>query len=595
MITETQVVRYILELVQAMPELKASLPAGCAKPSFWRGRLHRNAATRRLLLILRELPAFNERAPACRTPAAWRALLEEAFGGTTLAVLREVITQSNRIPLQRPPLRRWRDAYGPNEKVQRIRPVESQEWLPNPHRGTTTFQRFQGDPLYAAWLTSDTHGPTAFNPAGREVADNSKYIPRTTLSYCRWPWAWLEPRKGCYRWEIVDGALRAAHDRGQTLQLRFQPYTTRVDYDKTPCTAMRHPPQRSVNLPEWYWDTGAHWIRKGVYAANEPDCNDPLYRKHFGDFIRAFAKRYDGHPDLESVDIAYAGFWGESGGNTTPATAARLTDIYLKCFRRTQLIAMLGTPGCHHAQRRTAGTRRNIGWRADCFGDLSKADVAVVPFGMGWNHTYDLYPKEIERGGLRDAWQQAPVTMETCGNVTTWLKDGYDLDVILREGTRYHMSVFMPKSTFFPAAWREKLEEFDKQIGYRFVLRQALLPLAVRQGGRFAIECFVDNVGCAPIYRRYRLALRFRQRRGRNFIVPLRQDIRDWLPGHRWFSEKSMLPRGLKPGAVHVDLAIIGNDNRPRVWFAVEGKRVDGWHNLTSMDVSKISRELQEV
>lgn len=58
--------------------------------------------------------------------------------------------------LRRPPLRRWRDAYGPDERVQRVRPVESDAWLPNPHRGIVTFQRFQGDPLYASLFWNDT-------------------------------------------------------------------------------------------------------------------------------------------------------------------------------------------------------------------------------------------------------------------------------------------------------------------------------------------------------------------------------------------------------------------------------------------------------
>jgi hypothetical protein len=42
---------------------------------------------------------------------------------------------------------RWRDQFGPAETVQRVRPKESQAYLANPHRGTTTFQRFNGDPV----------------------------------------------------------------------------------------------------------------------------------------------------------------------------------------------------------------------------------------------------------------------------------------------------------------------------------------------------------------------------------------------------------------------------------------------------------------
>lgn len=583
-ISESQVLENILEQLRLNPNWKQSLPPGCGRKAFWRDLLNRSDETRRLMRVLQELPAFNERAPARRTAAAWNAVFDEGFGNVFERILRDIVQRANRQPVKRRPICRWRDAFGSNEKSQRVRPVESDAWLPNPHRGTTTFQRFQGDPLYATWHWSDTHGPLQFPPAKGAAADNEKYIPHATLSYCRWPWAWLEPRKGEYRWDIIDGALRAAHACGQTLQVRFQPYTERVDYNVTPCAAKRHPRERSVNVPDWYWDTGARWLRKGISSANEPDCNDPRYIRHFGDFVRAFAKRYDGHPDLESVDFAYAGFWGECGGNTTPATSAKLADVYLRSFRETQIVAMLGTSGCTYAAKRTNGTRRQIGWRADCFGDLRNPDHPDIPRGLTWNHTLDQYPREIEQCGVKDAWRKAPVTMETCGTVTSWYLDGYDFDVICREGSRYHTSVFMPKAVFFPAAVRAQMEAFDRTLGYRFALRQVLLPLESKRGEKIAWQFFIDNVGCAPIYRPYRLALRFRQR-GRSVVVPLKQDIRHWMPGHTWFEEKIVLPHRLRRGEAKVDLAIVGDKGQPRVWFAMDAKTDDGWHPLASVDV----------
>jgi len=389
--------------------------------------------------------------------------------------------------------------------------------------------------------------------------------------------------KGKFRWDIVDRALKEAHDRGQTLQLRFQPYTTRVEHPEKPAKGHRHPPKRSVNVPTWYWDTGASWIKQGVYSVNEPDCNDPLYLKHFGDFIRAFGKRYDGHPDLESIDMAYAGFWGEAGGNTTPATARKLADVYLKSFKKTQILSMLGSPGCKHAAKVTRGTNRHIGWRTDCYGDLSRADVLTVPKKLAWNHTEDCYPREIALSGA-DAWQTAPVTMETCWNVAWWLMDGFDLDRIIHEGYCYHMSVFMPKNVFFPKAMMDKLIEFDKKIGYRFALRQLTLPLESKPGKKIELQFHIDNLGCAPIYRPYPLAIRFRQGK-KSAIVRLKQDIRRWMPGHTWFSEKITVPGALHKGEAKVDLVIVDNDNRPKVWFAIREKTADNWHPMTSIDI----------
>jgi len=44
------------------------------------------------------------------------------------------------------------------------------------------------------------------------------------------------------------------------------------------------------------------------------DPEDPLYAECFGTMIRELGKRYDGHPDLEGVDLSFIGWAGEGGG-----------------------------------------------------------------------------------------------------------------------------------------------------------------------------------------------------------------------------------------------------------------------------------------
>ena len=155
----------------------------------------------------------------------------------------------------------------------------------------------------------------------------------------------------------------------------------------------------------------------------------------------------------------------------------------------------------------------------------------------------------------------------------------------MAEGYKYHMSVFMPKSVFYPAAIRDQLIEFDKRIGYRFVLRQLLMPLEAKAGQPVTFEFYLDNVGCAPIYRPYPFAVRFRQGDASR-VVHLKADIRSWEPGIRWFRETFDLPLGLTPGEAKVDMAIVREDkDQPRVWFAMKEKLADGWHPLTSIEV----------
>ena len=403
----------------------------------------------------------------------------------------------------------WRKSFSADQTIQRVRPRESKASILNPHKGTTTFQRFNGDPLYEGNRWSDKIGPMEFPPRPASLK-NARY-PDTTISYCRWVWKDLEPEPGKYRWDVLEGALRSAEERGQTLQMRLQPYAG------------------GSGLPDWFWKQG------GVQQPNseEPDANHPSYIKPWSKLIRAAGARFDGHPNLESFDVAYAGSCGECGGNATKDTAIKLVDVYLDAFKKTMLLSMLGTDGCAYA----AKLDRPLGWRSDCIGDLHKDTRGVVPPGLNWNHMYDGYPKEVWTDGVQEAWKKAPVTAETCGTVGTWYEGGYDLDWIIEQALMYHISVFMPKSCYIPEAWMEKIEAFNRKMGYRFVLRQTILPLETKPGTKIKVPIWIDNMGVAPIYRPYTLAFRFRQR-DREEVVHLRQDIRRWQPGQNWFEEE---------------------------------------------------------
>ena len=459
----------------------------------------------------------------------------------------------------------WRDQFAASEVIQRVRPRESFEYLHNPHRGTATFQRFNGDPVSMDWKWNDREGPFTFKPfrGDPESLVNQKY-PRTSLSYCRWIWADIEPRKGHFRWDVIDGALAAARAHGQTLQLRLQPFI-------------------GDDMPAWYWAAGGT-ADPAEATRRAPDHNAPAYLEHWGDTIRAFGARYDGHPDLESFDVAYGGPCGEMGGNATPETAKQLVDVYLDSFRKTQLLSMLGTHGCKYG---AALKERRLGWRGDCYGDMRADGKGHVPDHLCWNHMYDEYPQKTAEDGVTDVWRTAPVTFESCWSVPFWHEKKWDIDWILEHGLKYHVSVFMPKSCFYPDEWREKLDAFDRRLGYRFVLRQMMLPIEAKPGEPIQVNVWIDNVGVAPIYRPYRLALRFRQRNAEE-IVELQTDVRTWMPEYTWFSEKIVFPPMFKPGEVKVDAGIIDwVTRRPRVRLAIDGPTDDGWHLLTSMDAVK--------
>jgi len=214
-------------------------------------------------------------------------------------------------------------------------------------------------------------------------------------------------------------------------------------------------------------------------------------------------------------------------------------------------------------------------------------DHPDVPSGLNWNHMYETYPREIVQCGVEDAWKTAPITLETCWTVGYWYNKGWDIDFILAWGLRNHATVFMPKSCYIPREWRDKVEAFNRRLGYRFVLRQVTMPLEAKPGGTATFDVYLDNLGVAPIYRDYKLAVRFTQRDVVE-IVHFKQDIRTWLPGQVWFSEDLPFPKTLGPGVVKLDLAIVeARTDKPIVRLAVKEIDKDGWHPLRYLDVLK--------
>ncbi|MBN1808063.1 MAG: DUF4832 domain-containing protein [Planctomycetes bacterium] len=452
----------------------------------------------------------------------------------------------------------WRDAFAKGEVIQRVRPAESGEYMLNPHKGTTTFQRFNGDELYPGLMWNDREGPTEFKAFDGNLK-NPQY-PDTRMSYCRWLWKVIEPERGKFRWDIIDGALAAAEERNQTLQMRIQPHI-------------------GGDLPGWAWDAGITPTPDSCKGERvEPDSNSKAYIELWSEHIRAWGERYDGHPNFESFDVAFAGSCGETGGNATDETARVLIDVYLESFKKTQLLSMLG------AFMYSYGMEHGLGWRADCIGDMRTDGRGDVPDNKNWNHMFDCYPMEVTAGGGLDAWKKAPVTLETCWTVGHWFKEGWDVDYILDQALKYHLSVFMPKSSYIPDELTGKIDWFNRKMGYRYVLRQLTLPLEAKGGQNIRMVAYIDNVGVAPIYRPYRFAYRFVQGK-REEVVLSGQDIRKWLPDINWFREEIAFPAGFERGEVKVSVGIVDEKTmKPVVKLAIHEVDADNWHPMTSID-----------
>ena len=448
-----------------------------------------------------------------------------------------------------------------------VRPDGSNEVLVNPGMGITTFQRFNGQPLNQGLRWSE-EGPTAKRS---DVPARSDF-PDTSIAYCRWFWNELQPSSDRIRWEIVDTALEEARRHHQTLAIRLMPYDE------------EHP------LPEWYRNSGARRANKATDKDGtiwQPDFSDPIYMKYWSALVAAAGARYDGHPFLDSVDISSVGYWGEGWSTYMPAFQFQkaLIDIYFDAFKRTPLLMNFDEP-----QALAYGTERGAGWRLDCLGDMGRQWKDRPSF----SHMLDFYPQQIARMGIQNVWQRSPVSLETCWVPGFWKERGWDVDYILNQALRWHVSSVNVKSSPIPVEWQSKFEEFQKRMGYRFVLRRLEYPRSVKAGEMMPVHMWWLNAGVAPIYREYILALQF-QWNGGSQNVTVSADVRKWLPGDAVVDQPVYVPDTLKPGDYRLRLTILDpRTNQPAVRLAIKGREADGWYDMGVITILSSQREGNE-
>jgi hypothetical protein len=466
-------------------------------------------------------------------------------------------------------------------EVRIVRPREIDDVLVNPGIGFTTFQRFNGDHL------NEGMGWTEGRPIEYQPYDGNLTTPghpMTSLAYFRVNWRFVEPEEGRYDWEMLDRALDTAAERGQSLMLRISPY------------------EGDVDVPDWYRQrVGPETDLADRKWRTDPE--NPLYAERFGGLIRRLGARYDGHPDLEAVDVAIVGYWGEgSGGHLlTGRTRRALLNAYLEGFGRTSLLfqplngdapdpAFL-LEGLPIAATWPDGTDngsgpglRHLGWRMDCLGDLGFWKDRVTD----WSHMRDVYPEQIIQSGMAEAWRHAPVSMEICGTFLSWRdKQGYgekEVRYIFDQALKWHVSSFNAKSSPVPAEWRPLVDEWLKRMGYRLVLRRFTYPARVRPHGVLPFTSWWENKGVAPCYRNFRLALRLVGSRQTQVLVT-DADIRTWLPGDALYDDRIFVPADLPEGDYQLQIGLVDPDTRvPRVRLAIEG-RDDGWYPLGRITV----------
>jgi hypothetical protein len=239
-------------------------------------------------------------------------------------------------------------------------------------------------------------------------------------------------------------------------------------------------------------------------------------------------------------------------------------------------------------------SQADVGWRVDCIGDLGF--WAKDKENPEWTHMYDYYPQGIINFGMKDAWKKAPVSLEICGTLKSWIGkrdscqycQGYtkeDVDYIIDETLKWHISSFNAKSSGVPEEWKPQIDRWLRRMGYRFVLRSFSYPEFASSGQKLNFKSWWDNKGVAPVYRKFLLAVRLKNEKD-SFVILTGADVNSWFPGDNLFDDGVYIPGDVSAGIYQLQIGIVDcQSHLPKVNLAIRGRETDGWYDLGRIEI----------
>ena len=299
--------------------------------------------------------------------------------------------------------------------------------------------------------------------------------------------------------------------------------------------------------------------------------------------IDALGKRYNNNPQVAFIQLGLLGHWGEWHTYPQPdlepssETRKRVIIAYHKAFPNKQL--MVRTADGY------AGTQDWIGFHDDMFPEDTDN-------GKDWS-----FLAKMRRQNREQNWHRAVVGGEMVpGQADRWLLDAFDTT---RQMTRaahfswvgpYCPAMTNPRSLGDRAdLFRKRSESLVRLMGYDFRLTAIRHFKTVKPISPFPIAIQVKNIGVAPFYYPWRVAIALRDGDGNvAALFETKWDIRGWQP-ELLKTEKQVFQLGnVTPGQYDLVIGIIDPwSKKPAIQFANDLPIKNGWTKLSTVEVAR--------
>jgi hypothetical protein len=361
-----------------------------------------------------------------------------------------------------------------------------------------------------------------------------------SVVYVRFNWVDAEPAEGQPDWRVIDDVVAAWKPRGATVALRVM-------------TANAHS-SGYYTSPKWLFDAGCRsfdYEQGGDDPTSggkripriEPDYADPIYLARHGAFLKALGERYDGHPDIEFLDIGSYGIWGEWHTPHAAPVAVRkqIVDLYLAAFRKTPLVFM-----SDDAEVLAYALARGTGFRRD-------------GVGSPWHEQNWIGSKKYAAiPDMGEVWTRAPVVFEWFGDYAYLQSRNWSFAGAVDFMLRNHVTLINDNIGRVPPEARPQLDELARRAGARLFLREIEHAALAAPGTAVPVRMRWANTGVGRMHRSYRLELTLLNARDEPVAVH-RPDVdpRQWLPGEHRVVTDLPVPPHLAPGDYRLAVALV--------------------------------------
>jgi hypothetical protein len=290
-----------------------------------------------------------------------------------------------------------------------------------------------------------------------------------------------------------------------------------------------------------------------------------LFLQKFAKCIRKIGEKYDKNPLFLAIDVSLPGAWGEGSEwkEYPKEDIHELIDAYTESFEETCILGQSIAPELINYANET----RPVGIRADGLGSP--------------HHMWFWYPQRFV--DIKDVWKKAPISFESYWYLNEWKNQGWDIDEIIEQSLRWHVSSVNGKSSGIPIEWKSKIDEWIKRMGYRFAVRSIEHYAKMFAGTDNSVSILIVNRGVAPIYRKIPFKLTMI---GENFSWDINHniDITKWMPGDSVESINLNIPKDAPLGNYKLCCSIGGGDY-PTVEMAMKTEKIGSLYCIADIEI----------